>query len=975
MATIDALVVDYQHVAATPAAGSEQLELEVRFERVEFPLVETLLAKLFPRVEAGEFEVAQHQTLNTLRQQSRSDTTRGVYRTKKGPHHAEAQQILELRFEPDGGRVRNFYKKARMVPPVRIRAAPGALGYRVVFSQETPIAPFPTAGDVTFRVKNRLSFQRRPGTDGNLGALDGWRVDITIVRELAGSAAKSLQAITGELFSLQEKKTTQVPTTLLESLGLVGDVIPTADRLANQQQYKYEIELEYMGDPGTLSAARIEGATNALLLLANPDYLLTAQMQAELREVASHIIDSPGLLQKYASGEWGLKQLSPQVISMTRGEYGEIYPPVGMFLTDKAHGIHALAVVRGGRAIIIAPGLVPEPMVELYYPGVGQPTISTARALTGTLQVSTHAKATALTILDGEVVMVAPAGRGDGPATPLFLAFDVLASRGEIVVSRPFSERFQELGEATSALALFFPAEPKPFIHLLQPDAAYLRTQFNAMAQRKDRRYGTDGLVLYAPGESYSNTVIKKWKPIEENTIDFLVRRPPASVRGVAPYIDRPGHTLYFLFVGISGEKYHQFNLTRCPGYAELFPTHSRGRSAYFPIQFSPSDQPLAYLFQYPDSVAEATGEPIENRIVELALGSVGPPPDASSRDPAPDWKLVRVRSDRDEDLQKGRLFGNNFKTAELTLANSRDPLLFGMLADGPGVGYFSASKKGTYTAQTNFMSSVKGQILTKYVSGQDFVVDLGAGRGQDIGRYMSNQVGAVLMVDIDPAALAELVRRKHTWNMRNTQGDRPKVSIFLKRADFTAPFEGVVESLRGFASFPAKGADSVVCNLAAHYAFSSATGMRNFVYLTRGLLRVGGQVVLTVLDGERVLAKFRENAIFPDRSWDLREDGALKYSIKRLFRQNELTTAGQKIGVLLPFSRGELYEEYVTNVAALISTYKRAKFELLDYRNVWESYGSGPTQKEGGRAGAGLTDNDRTWLSLYAVLSFKYKG
>jgi hypothetical protein len=972
MASIDGLVVVYQHIASTPATGDEQLELEVRFERVEYPLVETLLTKLAPHVKGGSFEVVQNQTLNTLRQQGDRETTRGVYRAKKGTHLTDAQQILELRFEPDGTRSRTFYKKARMAPPVRVRPAPGALGYRVVFSQEIPIPPFPTAGNVTFRVKNRLSYMLRAGAAApELAAFEGWRLDITIVRELAGSAAGSLPAITAELFGLRNKKTIQTPETILEALGLAGDVLPTADRIANQQQYKYEIELEYVGDTGALTMARIEGAINALLLLANPDFLLSAQMQSELREVASHIVESPALLQKYASGEWGLKQLSPQVISMTRGEYGEIYPPVGMFLTDKAHGIHAIAIVRDGRAVIIAPGLLPEPMVELYFPGVGQPTISTARAVGAvgaTIQASALAKMTKLTILDGEVVMVA--GAGD-KHTPQFLAFDALASNGELLVTRPFSERVQELVAATSALALFFPAQPKPFIHLIQPDAAYLRAQFDSMITRKDRRYGTDGLVLYAPGESYGETIIKKWKPFEENTIDFLARRPPASVRGVAPFIDRPDHTLYFLFVGISNEKMRQFNLTRCAGYAEMFPAHSRA-TGYFPIQFSPSDQPYAYLFQYPNSSAKQT--PIENRIIELMLTSVGAA-DGTSENPAPGWELVRVRADRDEDLQKGRLFGNNFKTAELTWVNFRDPLEFSMLATGPGLGYFSASKRGIYTAQTSFMSSVKHQILTKYVSGQDFVVDLGAGRGQDIGRYMSNRVGAVLMVDNDPAALAELVRRKHSWNMQSVQsgGNSSKMSIYLRRADFTEPFEAVSGTLRKFPSFPSKGADSVVCNLAAHYAFGSATGMRNFVYLIRSLLRPGGQAILTILDGERVFAKFRESGIPANHSWDLREDGILKYSIKRLFRQNELTTAGQKIGVLLPFSRGELYEEYVTNVSALISMFEKAKFVVQDRRNVWESYGSGQ-QKSSGRA-ATLTPNDREWLSMFAVLSFQYTG
>ena len=131
--------------------------------------------------------------------------------------------------------------------------------------------------------------------------------------------------------------------------------------------------------------------------------------------------------------------------------------------------------------------------------------------------------------------------------------------------------------------------------------------------------------------------------------------------------MDLPGHTLYFLFVGISADMMRQFGLTRCPGYAELFPAHERN-TGYFPIQFSPSDQPYAYLFHYPNETVGRDGkkvpsEPIENRIVELGLPSLDSA-DGNDATPAPGWQLNRVRSDRDEDLQRGRLFGNNFKTA-----------------------------------------------------------------------------------------------------------------------------------------------------------------------------------------------------------------------------------------------------------------------------------------------------------------------
>lgn len=949
---LPALLVEYQHIAAqAPAANADpadeelELELELRFEKVNYDTVETLIKKFLPRAAAGEFALEHTRTLNTLRSQETGARSRA---RERAPAASETQQVHELLFEPDGGRRHAYRRKTRMAPAVRIPGAPGSLGYRVILSQETQIPIFPVSDNIIFRAKNRLSFTCAAPAPHPLA---GWRLDITIARELPGSASQSLRAVTEDLFALRNKRSAQRPETLLESLGLAGETTPTASRLAKQQQYKYEVEVEYRGRPGELTAAKVEAAANAVLREANPEFILTAQVQSELRSVAAYVYDA-GLLQKFATGEWGLKQLSPPVIALTRGDYAAFYPPVGWYLTDKPNGLHALAVVRAGRAVVIAPGHAAGTMVEYYIQGVGRPTTADATAVAPP-PARNIAKAMDLTILDGELIPAkAPAGQ------PLFVAFDVIAVRGTVVAARPFSERVQELDPATEALAQFLPAQPKPYIHLVQPNPAYLATQFEAMRDR-DRPYESDGLVLCAPGGTYREADLRKWKPLNENSIDFLARRPPAAVLGKLPFIDRPGSKLFFLFVGISAAEHHRLNIPRCAGYAELFPAHDRMRG-YFPIQFQPSDQPYAYLYHHPDGAPD-----IENRIIELGLPRAEVADGAGPTDPAPGWVLERVRSDRDEDLKQGRLFGNNFKTAEYIWINYRDPLTFDMLSAGPGPAYFATHKGGIYAAATTYMSNAKTRAL-EFIAGLGFVIDLGAGRGQDIGRYLMNRNAVVLMVDKDAAALAELVRRKHSWNLRTAAGVRPSTLFLVRRADFTDPYATTVASLRQFPAFPAKGADAVVCNLAAHYAFDSAAGMQNFVRLHKALLRPGGLAVFTLLDGEAVMAKFARDKVAPGQSWDVREDGVLKYSIKRLFPQQKLTPAGQKIGVLLPFSRGELYEEYLTNITALTAAFKREGFKLSDRRSVW----NGGDSRQPGEKRA-LTEGDVEWLSMFVTLCY----
>lgn len=984
----ETLVARYHHLATVAPPG--ELEVEVRFDRPDYLFVSQLVEKL----SGPGFAVAQAQTLNTI--QAPQDGQRSGSRAG-GSKPGQAQSVWERKFLPDGTRANTYYRKERLA------VSSGTLSfrkYRVALSREEPADQFPESSDMLFRVKNRLSFTATGAPPG--APLAGWRVDVTVVRELPYTSRASLPGAVETLFGLVGGKTTQTPRTLFQDLALEGDAVPLMTQLANREVYKYEVELEYVGAPPDLTVAGVEAAANAVLLLVNPDFFVAAQMRDELREAATFVTDSPSALHKYASGAWGVKQLAPQLALPTRGEYGEMYPPVGFFLTDKADGVHGLAMVRDGRAVILAPGLAGAPMLEAYIPDLGRPATSTAlpaAAAGGTGFVAgdpaAAREATELAILDGEVLLVPPppgeagepaeAGK-PAPARVRFLAFDVIAVRGQGLAARPFEDRVQELPAAVAALSRFFPAEAKPFVHLASPAPADLKAQFEAMYRRPGRDYANDGLVLVEPGSGYSATKVWKWKPPEENSIDFLARRPPPRELGKFPLVERPGYDLYFLFVGVSTVRYRQHRLSLCPGYSEIFSGRSaagaavaaqRASDGYFPVPFQPSDQPWAYLYYHP------TGGPdIEGRVVELALagpaGADGTPAAAPlPATPAPAWKFFRVRADREAGAGTAtqQSYGNDFRTAERNWLNIRDPLTFDMLWGGAGGSYFAKAKKGIYAAPTAFMSAAKAAVMSDFIAGSRWVVDLGVGKGQDLGRYFSNRIEALVAVDADQSALAELVRRKLAWGSSAATGRGraapPNTRIHVQRADFTQPHAAVAAAIRRFPRFPPEGADALVCNLAAHYAFGTVGGMVNFVQLVGALVRPQGQAVFIVLDGARVLAKFAELKIGNGKSWDIVEGGVLKYSVRRLFAAAKLAAAGQKIGVLLPFSDGRLYEEYVTNVDALAKEFGRRGFRLVDRRNLWEKYGGGQLSKH---LQASITAGDVEWLQLFVALRFTKK-
>jgi hypothetical protein len=172
----------------------------------------------------------------------------------------------------------------------------------------------------------------------------------------------------------------------------------------------------------------------------------------------------------------------------------------------------------------------------------------------------------------------------------------------------------------------------------------------------------------------------------------------------------------------------------------------------------------------------------------------------------------------------------------------------------------------------------------------------------------------------------------------------------------------------------PAEGADALVCNLAAHYFMGSATSMKNFAALAAATVRAGGALALTILDGAAVHAAL--TGVAANESWDRLEAPAAgapavrKYSLQRLYASDTLEAAGQSIGVLLPFSDGQYYEEYLVNVDALSRQLALRGFGAPVRTAVADAI---PEFSAANRPlAAELTAADREWLGMFATLLYR---
>ena len=132
--------------------------------------------------------------------------------------------------------------------------------------------------------------------------------------------------------------------------------------------------------------------------------------------------------------------------------------------------------------------------------------------------------------------------------------------------------------------------------------------------------------------------------------------------------------------------------------------------------------------------------------------------------------------------------------------------------------------------------------------------------------------------------------------------------------------------------------------------------------------VRVGGTVIVTALLGHKVRELLVDASV--GETWDARQDGTLKYSIRREYADDEFTDAGQQIGVLLPFSDGEYYSEYLLNVTTFSREFRARGFETASVTSFASRFAEFETRNPS--AFKALSPIDFEYLGLHGEIVFK---
>lgn len=507
----------------------------------------------------------------------------------------------------------------------------------------------------------------------------------------------------------------------------------------------------------------------------------------------------------------------------------------------------------------------------------------------------------------------------------------------------------------------------------------------------KDYIYDIDGLIFTPrnlfvgeePGKTQKNMHNGrwyrsfKWKPPEQNTIDFsveIVKDPKNVDSDLIKYMNvngsiKPYKTL-ILKVGYDPSIHTKYNSCRILNENLVFD------SKYNYVPFSPTepyikDIHLAYIPLENNNMYTIDDKNIieDNMIIECVYNKDEPS--------LFKWKPLRVRDN---------LNPNDFITATNVWNCIHDAVTLDMITSGNiynvdefDIYYNRNMKRGEKkcAAMYDFHSFIKKTIIMDNTLGSKNMLDMSVGRGGDLNHWIDANVNLLVGIDISKNGLIDNAngacnRILNKMNeLDNTHigenyiilwGDTSKnildgssgkddlnkyyLDIIYGNIPIDNINNGKLRNFYNLGNINSKdgGFDVVSSQFSIHYYFKDKEILHTFLNNVSQSLKNGGRFIGTCLNGEKVF-----NALKIEDTIN-NTDKTLCWKISKRFKQSKFSPSeaslGMEIGVYNE-SIGATFNEYLVNIDYLTELCETYKLKLIEtnsfesmFSKVSKSYG-----------------------------------
>lgn len=702
------------------------------------------------------------------------------------------------------------------------------------------------------------------------------------------------------------------------------------------------LETEFLNEIDKLEVSDINDSIDYIHSLLDNNY--NNKYQNYIYLIAKFIITNKYYLEEFKAKS-GLKRLLNNVIEMnTELYYKNILPQIeNFYITDKIDGQRCIIIISEDDSNINIK-LITNKLYQL-----------------SDYNDQINNKLCKYTIIDSEFIISDDNKQQDlihSKDIKLYL-FDILSYENEQIGLLPFEKRYPYIQKGYEKIKFLSNIQCKEYIKLTKDYKSELTNFYNKKHNSKE--YNIDGLIFtptslvknkfskFPINTNYNNMIGYKWKPIEEITIDFYIKKLPKNLYNFTPYNNlniKTNEIIYILFSGINKHEFDKLNLSYLIHYNKIISEKYLHKN-YFPIQFSTSDNPNNYIFI-------SNNNELDHKIGEFNY--------IKNK-----WVLKKIRTDRDVELERGEYFGNYFKIAELIWNNIKNPLTFEKLLED-NTGYFLEDANLIYKAQRTYNSFVKKYILESIINPKlsdknntDWIIDLAAGKGQDLFKLNNLGFKNGLFVDIDSNALLELINRKFNLKSDNPQ-NKQNMKIFVQQINLTDNYKDIIKQLEKF-PINKESIDIMICNFAIHYLINNDESLFNLIKLLDYYLKPNGRFVFTCFNGYKIFKLLEKS-----NQWNLYENDYLKYSIKKKYNTNKFMNTGQKIDVLLPFSNTQYYTENLVNLEYVENTFNDNNFTV----EISEAFGTLFNYFKYDKFYKQLSIEDKEYVDLYQYVIVK---
>jgi SAM-dependent methyltransferase len=482
-----------------------------------------------------------------------------------------------------------------------------------------------------------------------------------------------------------------------------------------------------------------------------------------------------------------------------------------------------------------------------------------------------------------------------------------------------------------------------------------------------------------------------KWKPVEQNTIDFLI-----SVKKLANGNDYIGskfesgidvkqsaqltqYKTVILRVGFDENKHGYIN--PCQDVIEdklpIFTGDIDDEDTYKPMQFYPTQpsDPTAGICNIllenglndDKLMMTEAGEVIEdNMIVEFSYDM--------TKEEQWRWNPLKVRYDKTEEFLSGaKTYGNAYHVANSNWHTIHNPITKEMITTGLDIPSEIVSDDEVYYNRTSSKNStqslrdfhnryVKKSLLNSVAKRGDTLIDLAVGKGGDFPKWIGANLKFVFGIDISPdniqnrldGACARFLSNKKriksmpdalfvvgnsSVNIRSgnaiysDKGKQITKAVFGEGAkDVKALGSGVYKEY-GIAK---DGFDICSIQFAIHYMFLNNDTLQNFLRNVSEVTKVGGYFIGTSYDGKDIFNMLKKVKV--DESITItsaiKSEGESKiWEVTKRYNRNEfddnISCLGYGIDVYQE-SINKTFREYLVNYDYLTQLLENYGFVLL---------------------------------------------